>query len=354
MLSQKRILVSPLDWGLGHATRCIPIIRLLLKNNAKVVIAGDGNALELLKIEFPQLQFIFLKGYNIFYSNKGNMIFKMLFSVPKILARIVIEHQTLKKIITENNIDIVISDNRYGLWNRQIKCVFITHQLMIKTPFAEKLLHRIVLFFVNKFDECWIPDVEGENNLSGDLAHKYPLPKNTFFIGTLSRFNVDEKIYPAEYDVMVIVSGVEPQRSVFEKLVIEELQQTSLKAIVVCGKPQLMREEKIINNVKIVSHLNTGEMRQVILQSKIIVARSGYSTIMDLAVLGKKAIFIATPGQTEQEYLAERFKNNKTAFSQTQSTFNLQTAMSEAINYRGFEKIKKEGLLEKRINYFML
>ena len=220
MLSQKRILVCPLDWGLGHATRCVPVIRLLLQHNAEVIIAGDGSSLELLKKEFPQLKFLFLKGYNISYPKNENMILKMMFSAPKILSRIIIEHQTLKKIIKQNNIDVVISDNRYGLWNKEIKSIFITHQLMIKTPFAEKLLHDLVLFFVSKYDECWVPDVETENNLSGDLAHRYPVLKNTFFVGLLSRFKTVQKINLYKYDVLAIVSGPEPQRSIFEKTVI--------------------------------------------------------------------------------------------------------------------------------------
>lgn len=350
MLSQKRILVCPLDWGLGHASRCIPIIRLLLKNNAQVVVAGDGNSLALLKIEFPKLQFIFLKGYDISYSSKGNIVLKIIFSVPKILSRILIEHQTLKKIVSENKIDIVISDNRYGLWNRQIKSIFITHQLMIKTPFAEKLLHRLILFFVNKYDECWVPDFEEADNLSGDLSHKYTLPRNTFFVGALSRFEAINTTSSYQYHVMAIISGPEPQRSVFENVVLKELQQTSLKAIVICGKPEVEQKKQIINNIEIVSHLTTDKMQQTILNSKIIISRSGYSTIMDLATLGKKVIFIPTKGQTEQEYLAELFMQKKIAFSESQLSFNLQTALIEATNYFGFREVKKNSLLEKRIS----
>src|ERR1019366_5512486 len=183
MLSHKRILICLLNWGLGHATRCIPIIRLLRKKNAEIIIAADGRSLELLKQEFPDLEFIRLQGYDINYPTGDSMILKMFFSIPKIVNGIYKEHQILKKIIKEKKIDIVISDNRFGLWNKKIKSIFITHQLMIKTLFAEKLLHRINLYFIKKYDECWVPDVECASNLSGDLSHKYSLIKNTFFVG---------------------------------------------------------------------------------------------------------------------------------------------------------------------------
>jgi uncharacterized protein (TIGR00661 family) len=350
MSLQKRILVCPLDWGLGHATRCIPIIRLLLQKNAEVIIAGEGVSLELLKKEFPQLQYIVFKGYSIFYPDKGDMILKMMFSVPGIISGIIKEHRSLKKIISQYKIDIVISDNRYGLWNNNVKSIFITHQLMIKTPFAEKLLHRIVLNFVKKYHECWVPDTKGTDNLSGDLSHKYPLIDNIFFVETLSRFEADKNNSTINYDVLAIVSGPEPQRSIFEKLLIGQLKQNKLKSLLVCGKPQLNQHRQTINDFEIVSHLTAAELQKAILRSKMIIARSGYSTIMDLAVLGKKAVLVPTPGQTEQEYLADKFMQDKIAFTQSQSTFNLQQAVIESDNYKGFRDYEKNNLLEKRID----
>jgi uncharacterized protein (TIGR00661 family) len=371
MQKQKRILICPLDWGLGHATRCIPIIRMLLKKNATVIIAADGRPLALLKQEFPQLEFISLKGYDINYSANGSMVAKMVFSIPKIYRGIKKEHEALKKIIEEKKIDVVISDNRFGLWNKEVKSVFITHQLMIKSPFAEKLLHKKNLNYINQFDECWVPDADGKNNLSGDLAHKYELPKNTFFTGALSRFehsnlthstksmlSEDEVLRVTassnEYDIMAIISGPEPQRSIFEELVIEQLRKLKLKALVVCGKTELEQKFETIENMTIVSHLKSDEMQEAILKSKIILARSGYSTIMDLSTLGKKVIFIPTPGQTEQEYLAKELMNKKIAFTQTQKEFNLASALQESENYNSFEKLEKNGELERRIDLLLL
>ncbi len=336
---------------MGHATRCVPIVRLLLSKGAEVIIAADGRPSELLKQEFPSLEFIRLKGYVINYPENGSMIWKMFLSIPKIMRGINKEHKALKQIIKEKSIDVVISDNRFGLWNKNIKSIFITHQLMIKAPFAEKLLHKINKYYINKYDECWMPDVEGENNLSGDLAHKYPLLVNAFFVGTLSRFkNQNRDDVKATYDVMAIISGPEPQRSIFEEVILKQLTQSNLKALVVCGKTEEKNKREIKGNVKILNHLNATEMQDAILKSEIIIARSGYSTIMDLGALGKKAIFIPTLGQTEQEYLAVTLMQKKIAFSQRQSEFNLQEALIESENYKGFEPLTTNNELEKRID----
>lgn len=350
MQQKKRILVCPLDWGLGHATRCIPIIRLLLKKNLEVIIAADNRPLELLKLEFPNLEFIRFKGYDIQYPDSGSMILKMILSSPAILKGIKKEHHELKKIIRDKKIDVVISDNRFGCWNKKIKSIFITHQLMIKSPIAENLLRLINWGFIKKYDECWIPDEEGEPNLSADLSHKYTLPKNTFFIGVLSRFENSKASSNIICDVMAIISGPEPQRSVFEDLVLEQLSKSNLKAIVVRGITESVQTKEIKNNVEIFSHLNATEMEKAILSSKIIIARSGYSTIMDLATLGKKAVFVATPGQTEQEYLAEELMKKKIVYSQHQNEMDLKKALIESENYLGFAKMEKNNFLKKRID----
>ncbi len=358
MQKDKRILICPLDWGLGHATRCIPIIRLLLKKNAEVIIAADNRPLALLKLEFPELQFIQLKGYNINYPASGSMILKMLLSLPKIIKGIKAEHRQLDKIIKEHNIDIVISDNRYGCWNKKVKTVFITHQLMIKAPFAEGFLHKKVLKFIDKYDACWIPDNEGSQNLSGDLANKNPIPKNAFFIGPLSRFDSNEKqieqrnkidVGKINYDIMAIVSGPEPQRGILKNILMLQLKESNYKSLIVCGETESEWEMQLNENVHVKSHLGAAEMHKAISSSSLIIARSGYSTIMDLAMLGKKVIFIPTPGQTEQAYLAQIVMERTIAFYQTQENFNLEQAIEASKKYRGFQTFQASTDLEKRI-----
>ncbi len=353
MNKPKRILICPLDWGLGHATRCIPIIRLLLEQNAEVIIAADKRPLELLKQEFPSLTFVTLKGYEINYPKSGSIAASMLLSIPKILNGIKREHIELDKIIDEQAIDVVISDNRYGCWSKKVKSIFITHQLMIKSPFGEKLLHKIVLNYLKKYDECWVPDVSDiVTNFSGDLAHKYPLQANTYYIGTLSRFTESEQ-ERFEYDVMAIISGPEPQRSIFERIISEQIFNSGLKSLIVFGIPESRKKSEQKQNVTMIAHLNSTEMQNAILKSKIIIARSGYSTIMDLSVLNKKAIFIPTPGQTEQEYLAEMLMNKQIAFSQNQNKINLAKAIKKSENFKGLKSEMDLCILNERIKFML-
>lgn len=354
MSRPKRILICPLDWGLGHATRCIPLIRLLLEKKAEVMIAADGRPLELLKLEFPQLQFIVFKGYGIAYPAKGSMAFKMLLAAPGIIGRINSEQRELEQLIEKHNIDMVISDNRYGCYSNKIKSIFITHQLMIKAPLAENALHKTVLRYIKKYSECWIPDVAGEKNLSGDLSHMYDVPANAFFIGALSRFKKPESFtLQKKYDMLAIISGPEPQRTLFEELVKKEIQKTNLKALMACGKTESAATKTTTGNIELVNHLPAEELQEAILQSSVVIARSGYSTVMDLAALGKKAIFIPTPGQTEQEYLAAMFMRKGIAFSQQQQEFDLEIALKESGNYKGFEGIRVNNVLEERVDLLL-
>lgn len=343
MRQKKRILVCPLDWGLGHATRCIPIIRMLLKKNAEVLIAGSGRSFLLLKQEFPNLEFIDLPGYEIRYS-KNAMAVQMFLSIPKILKGIKKEHMLVEEIIQQRKIDIVISDNRFGLWSSQVKTIFITHQLLIKSPLGEYVLHRINLHYIKKYNHCWIPDLEGEDNLSGDLTHAYSLPENAVFIGLLSRFYNNSPSISSQlplrktYDILVIISGPEPQRSIFEELILKEAFSIPLNFLVVKGVPEEIPFLKTKENIDIVSHLTESDMKTAVLSSSIILSRSGYSTLMDLAVFGKKAILIPTPGQTEQEYLAELLLRKRIAYSENQAAFSLKRALQEIDHFSGFRK----------------
>jgi UDP-N-acetylglucosamine transferase subunit ALG13 len=325
----------------------------LLKQNAEVIIAADKRPLELLKQEFPTLQFVTLKGYEINYPKSGSMALSMLFSIPKILKGIKREHIELENIVDKYAIDIVISDNRYGCWSKKVKSIFITHQLMIKSPFGEKLLHKKVLNYLKNYNECWVPDVSDSTfNFSGDLAHQFPLPDNTYFIGLLSRFNPPEQ-FEYTYDVMAIISGPEPQRGIFKYLLLQALQKTNLKSLIVCGETESDWEIELNDLVTIKSHLPSNEMRKAILNSKIIISRSGYSTIMDLAILNKKAIFIPTPGQTEQEYLAGMLMNKQMAISQNQTNIDIPKAIKESEKYSGLKMHGDNSILKSRIEFML-
>jgi len=305
-----KILICPLNWGLGHATRCVPIIRQLMNDGHEPVLVSDGYPLVFLKQEFPTLRTIEYPSYSIYYAAGKSQVGAMLFNFPNIITGIINEHIWLKNLLKKEHFDKVISDNRFGMWSKSVHSVYITHQLMVKMPrglkFLEPLVHAIHKGFINRYVECWIPDTKESPGLSGDLSHEYPLPQNASFIGPLSRFRGMEQIEPAVgYEVVAVVSGVEPQRTIFEKSLIERFRYAAHKTLLVAGKPQIEKKEQQIGNITLVSHLADAELASALLGAGKIISRSGYSTIMDLAALNclHKAELIPTPGQTEQEYL---------------------------------------------------
>lgn len=321
MTKQKNILVCPLDWGLGHATRCVPLINQFLKEGHKVIIGGDKNPLAFLQQEFPKLKTIVIPGYEVTYDEKGSSM-KLFYESVKFFNFIKEEHRNIDQIITENKIDMIVSDNRYGLYSNKVESIIVTHQLYPKAPIGEKILHQQIEKILSNFDEVWIPDYEGENNLSGDLSHLKAFNHSHKFIGPLSRFE-NAKEQENEFDICAIISGPEPQRTVFEKLVLEQIEKYNLKAIVVRGLPEV----NTINDKNVFNHLPTDELQKYMMKSKLVVCRTGYSSIMDLAVLEKKALLVPTLGQTEQEYLGEYHKNNEQVLVQQQKEVDLEIAL---------------------------
>ena len=337
-----KVLIAPLDWGLGHATRCIPIIKKLLLDDFEIIIAAEGTQKQLLLQEFPNVRFMELKGYRLKYAKKNwQMIAKIIFQIPKIMISIKRENEWLNNFLMHEKIDVIISDNRYGFYSSKIVSVFITHQLHIKIPFAkklEKILQKINYRFINKFNTCWVPDFEKENMLAGDLSHPLIFPKiSVHYIGLLSRFK-KIKSSSIQIDLLIILSGPEPQRSIFENLLIPQLKNKNQKIILVRGLPG---EKKLINipGVEIYNHLPAEALNKIICASQFIISRSGYSTVMDLVKLGSKSILVATPGQTEQEYLASFLLKNKIAYSVAQKNFLLNAAIENA---KKFSYVKKE------------
>jgi uncharacterized protein (TIGR00661 family) len=323
--SKKRILVAPLDWGLGHASRCVPIAKALEKEGYEVVFAASGRPLELLIQEFPKNDFIKLEGYNISYPKNGQMALSMLSQLFKIWKGIRQEHKQLQQIIDDYNIDGVISDNRYGLHSKKVPCVFVTHQLQIQSPIFSESLQKINFKYIQKFNECWVPDSE-THQLSGQLSKANNSPFKCQYIGALSRFESLEKT--EELDVLAIISGPEPQRSMFEELLKKQLIASKRKAVLVLGKTEENKEEEI-GNLKVVSHLNAKSLNQQMVNANVVISRSGYSTVMDIAKLHKKAIFVPTPGQTEQLYLAKYFYDKNRAFAMHQKELDIQHALQK-------------------------
>jgi len=349
----KNILVCPLDWGIGHASRCVPIIRTLRDKGAHVIMGSGGRTAAFLKFEFPELEHIPFPGYSISYPKNGSMAIHMLWNSPYLLRAISEEHRMLDSVISTYDIDAVISDNSFGLWSERVPCVYMTHQVMIKAPkafsFLEPALYRFHRKIIQHYSECWIPDLAGPDKLSGDLGHKKETGIPTYFIGAQSRFDPSRgKGMEKRYEIMAIISGPEPQRSIFEKILLSQLRETNMKAIVVLGKPEIHSQQRTDGNIEIFAHMDTLDMQKALLSSDLIISRPGYSSIMDLAVLGKKAVFVPTPGQTEQEYLADYHMKKKHCYSVSQKAFDINSILETAEKYTGLRtEVNSEGLDER-------
>ena len=340
-----RILVAPLDWGLGHATRCIPIIRELLGQGCDVWLAGEGAQKQLLKTEFPDLPFLELPGYRIHYAKTAKgLIWKMIQQGPKLRRAILYEHQWLKKMVAQHQIDAVISDNRYGLYHSAVPCIFITHQLLIKSSagkWTEKILQKRNYKYINRFTECWVPDIKGENNLAGELSHPQLKPAiPVHYIGQLSRFGKKE-ITEKKNHILIVLSGPEPQRTILEEKIIYDISHYNYTATIVRGLPGLSTLIPSTNMIQIHNHLTAEQLNKEMQEAEYVISRSGYSTVMDVVALQKKSILIPTPGQTEQEYLGKYLMANKIAISIQQHEFSLNKGLDAAnsFNYQFFPVI---------------
>lgn len=344
----KKILVAPLGWGLGHATRCVPIVRELQRQGAEVLLASDGSALVLLQQEFPDLISFELPGYNVRYGSRS-MVWGIAAQLPKIGWAIWREHWLLRKLVQQHGIDAVVSDNRFGCFAPKKRCVFITHQLNIPVTFWG--LKTVVNFFnhliINRFDECWVPDVAVVPNLSGELSHPVPrrLRQKVKFIGALTRMKavnlsgravasspIPHSSSLSTYDAIAVLSGPEPQRTALETAILEQASQLPIRLLLVQGKPEQPTPTPDVypKNIHVMPSMTTEALTQAILESGVFIGRSGYSTVMDLARLGRPALLIPTPGQPEQVYLAEKLAMEGAVVAQQQVELDLESGIAEA------------------------
>lgn len=327
MNEKKNILIAPLDWGLGHATRCIPIISQL-KNEFNVFIASSGGAAVLLKKEFPDLKHFLLPSYKITYPVKRSMSWHMAWQMPSVYSAIVQEKKKIKEIVAKYNIHLIISDNRFGVYAKNIPSVFITHQVNIKTPYLNKWINKLNHKSIADFTECWIPDVEKFPGMAGELSHPAPEKIPIKYIGPLSRFSVStcEK----KYDITVVLSGPEPQRTLLEDILFTELfKYPDLKIKFVRGIYD-SNESSDIKNIEVCDNLSSDELQNIMHASKNIICRSGYSSIMDLQFVKANVLFIPTPQQTEQEYLAKLHANKNHCYFQNQDAVDVSVLLNRS------------------------
>ncbi len=337
-----KILLSPLDWGLGHATRCIPIIRYLLEKQCEVTIAAEGATALLLKDNFPALTILPVQGYKIRYSSSASRFtFKILIQIPKILRAIKNERKWLSKVQEQYGFDLVISDNRYGLKISGLASVIMTHQLQIQSgagALVDRFLLRAHYRILERFDQCWVVDHEGPNHMGGKLSHPNQKPSNARYIGLLSQLTFQlPKPNLAGNEVLILLSGPEPQRSLLEQKILSQIpENTSYRYTVVGGNPAGGVPEKLPAGVEYYTHQDAAQLQELMLRTALVVCRSGYSTLMDLAVMGKKALLIPTPGQSEQEYLALDLSKKGMFLSKNQDALDLEKDLAAAVKCSGF------------------
>lgn len=329
--TSKRILVAPLDWGLGHVSRCVPLIQYIIACGHQVILAGNEVQLKYLQKIFPETQTLKLDGYNVQYSkSKLGFIPKILLQIPRIKNVIKFEHAWLQEQIKVHRIDAVISDNRYGLYSTSVPCVLMTHQLHVlsgKAAFVDSLLQKLHYKFIERFDQCWVVDMQTENGWAGILSHPELLPSiPTKYIGLLSQCAEENIAYQAENSdnyLLILLSGTEPQRSIMSEILWQQSISFSGKIIFVEGTELVQTPALIPPHIQYKKLVHKPELHQLISVASFVICRSGYSSIMDLMAFGKKAILIPTPGQTEQEYLAEYLQEGGVFLRASQTNFNL-------------------------------
>lgn len=307
----------------------------MLAHNFEPIIASDGFALELLKKEFPELKALELPSYNITYSKKGNSFkLKLIKDAPHLLKTIKKEKKVIAALVETEQIAGIISDNRFGARHPNIPSVFMTHQLRVLSGSTTWLSSKLHQKIISKFDQCWVPDHEVDINLSGHLGHSEDFTTARTYLGPLSRFrklNLQPK-----YELMVLLSGPEPQRSYLEEKLLIELKNYKGNILFVKGKIESEQHKETISNMDMYNFMTSSELELAINESKLILSRSGYTTIMDLAKLEKKAFFIPTPGQFEQEYLAEKLNIDGVAPYCNQDKFDV-TMLDHLEDFTGFK-----------------
>lgn len=326
-------IIAPLDWGLGHTTRCIPLIRELQEKNFEVVIACNSNQKLILQVEFPDVQFVYLTGYGLSYGRSGwKTVLKLILQLPNILISIKRENRQFKRILNQLTPNLIISDNRYGVFSSSIRSVFLTHQVKIITGagriadlFATSTTHR----WIQRFTECWVPDFEGPESLAGSLSHPQTTPSFPLkYIGPLSRFENCTYGFEKGY-ILIILSGPEPQRSILEAILLQQLELIPGKAIVVRGLADQTMTPPSTPNISVLNFADSKHLNLLICEARVVISRCGYTSVMDMFKLGKKAIFIPTPGQAEQEYLGKYLGGQKLAVIANQHKLNLSAALAE-------------------------
>lgn len=329
MFNGARILVAPLDWGLGHSTRCVPIIRRLIELGAEPVIGADNGPLALLRGEFPALEHVRIPGVNVRYSKGGSQLWSMARQFPAMVRSVQAERALFDRLKNDLRLDAVISDQRFGIRSADIPSVLITHQVFPFTPIAQGALRKVNLRHMARFDRCWIMDEADAPGLAGELSHGRDVPKNARYIGTVSRMSRTAAASGKRYRIVAVISGPEPQRTLLDQVLTDQLQRIAGDHLLVRGLPAQHTQEQL-GNLTMRPHINGDELASLLASAELIVSRSGYTTLMDLVALGRSAVIIPTPGQAEQEYLGELHARTGRFIVQRQDAIDLESALQRS------------------------
>jgi uncharacterized protein (TIGR00661 family) len=332
------LLFSCLDWGLGHTTRSIPLIQEFEAQGCEVIVACNSIQKKILYSELRNVRYVDLDGYGVTYADgKWATRFKIAWQFRKILTRIKLERRWVHHFVAENRIDALVSDNRYGFTHPLLPSILITHQLFVQTGFGgliDNALQRFLYYLIKRFVVCWVPDFASENSLAGILSHPKTFPPIPVkYIGPVSRFSNCRNEKNFNYDVVIILSGPEPQRTILEQAILNEIQNWQKKIFLVRGLPDktLQIDSK---NLQVKNHLDASALNEIICQSEYVICRPGYTSMMDVLKLRKKTIVVSTPGQGEQAYLAQYLSSKQLVMSIPQKNFSLTTALDQAEKFQ--------------------
>ncbi len=344
-----KVLFAVNSNGLGHATRMTPLIAESLRRRHEVYIISNYRALDFLKNEFKDKvkNYFLLPDYSLqkrTFTEKSVSVSRFLMYLPLYLNEFRQEHVRFLRIHKKYKFERIITDTRFGIYSTEVPSYLICHHIKMSLNEFLKSSNRITEFafyaIKNKFKKILIPDFE-KDSLAGEYTHnfKYLTKSDVKYLGLLSM--VKKQKVNEDIDYFFSISGPEPQRTVFEKKIISSISKLKNKKIVVAlGKPESKTVKKM-QNLIIYSFLNRDMQTDIMNSSKLIITRSGYTTLMDLAELGKKALLIPTKGQPEQEYLAKYHLKQGNFYYKEMDDLNLPKDLEIAMNFPGFICKKK-------------
>ena len=347
-----KVLFGVCSWGLGHATRDLPLIKGIIQAGHEASIVARGRSLNLLKEELGNsCRYLEIPDYSSPYSKKDFSVAKFLSYFPVYMNQVIKEHERIKKLVKREGYERIVSDNRFGIHITEIPSYFISHQLRFLAPGRVKLFEMATegfnySFFKNSFSKFLVPDFK-KDSLSGDLSHnlKYFKERQVDYLGILS--DLRKKEVSQDIDYFISISGPEPQRTIFEHKVLEQAPRLKGRVVVALGAPDAPGE-KGNGDLRIFGYLNRREQEDVMNRAKLVITRPGYSTLMELVALEKKALFVPTPGQTEQVYLAKYHSKQGNFYSVDQNSLNLARDVEKAERYQGIKgRAKPEGAVRK-------